>query len=546
MHTRRGIRTLCAAVALLMVTVLTPVTTAGAAGHTRVIPAARDFVTIQYQDFLARNPDSAGLEFWAKKIESGEDPASLIDSMVSAPEFERTVAPLARLYQAYFLRAPDFDGLSFWTSRVRAGVGLSQVSSNFAASPEFVQRYGTLSDAAFVDLVYRNVLGRPADQAGLGFWVAKLDGGDSRGSVMLGFSNSTEYVQQTFGQVRATMLYLGMLRRTPDPAGLGYWAGRIDSGLNYGTVVRGFLNSPEYQARMDSLLSATHPLTGEATATAVPRPALAIKVDNAPQARPQAALNQADVVYEEMVEGNLTRLVAIFHSQTPSVVGPVRSVRTTDFAILSPLNRPLLGASGANTTVLAQLKDHPIVNLNALLAGNAYFRNNSRNAPHNLFTSPAALWALAPAQAGPPPQIFTYADPGEALVPSASPAAGVDIDFGRTRVTYRWSAARNGWVRTQDGSTHVDATGLAIAPDNVIVQITPYGISAADPESPEAFTVGANRAWIYTQGKVLECYWSREANLQAIRYTDADGRRCEISPGTTWVELAPAGTVTRR
>ena len=83
------------------------------------------------------------------------------------------------------------------------------------------------------------------------------------------------------------------------------------------------------------------------------------------------------MVYEEMVEGSLTRLVAVFHSQDPAVVGPVRSVRVSDFDILAAYNHPLLAASGANPGVLRALDDAPVVNVNALKV-DEYWRDSRR------------------------------------------------------------------------------------------------------------------------------------------------------------------------
>lgn len=513
-------------------------TTPAEAGE-RVSPAPEDFVVLQYQDFLARSPDPAGLRFWSDRLSDGTHPATLIDQMVGAPEFGQIVAPLSRLYEAYFLRTPDFPGLTFWTDRLRRGARLDDVSAFFADSAEFGARYGALSDTEFVTLVYRNVLGRPPDAAGLRYWVTRLAAGAGRGAIMTGFSESPEYIEATFGRVRATMLYLGMLRRTPDAAGLQYWAQAIDGGTPYRSIVRGFLDSPEYQGRLAALLDYQHPLTGEATARRSTRPALGIKIDGAPAARPQIALGMADVVFEEMVEGNLTRFLAVFHSRTPRAVGPVRSVRTTDFALLEPLNHPLLGASGANRIVLDRLDGRAIVDLNALVA-DGYYRVADRRSPHNLLVDPSALWRQATPEAGTPPMLFEYRAPGEAPTLGARSAAGVDIDFGRTRVGYRWDA--RGWVRTQDGRLHTTANGRAISPDNVVVMVTGYRTSSADAESPEAVTIGAQRAWIFTAGSRIDAWWTRAAPTDPIRLVDAEGRDVPLTPGTTWVELAPPGS----
>ena len=103
-----------------------------------------------------------------------------------------------RLYRAYFLREPSAAELTYWADRYANGnATLASISDFFARSNEFKNRYGSLTNAQFVDLVYQNVLGRPADAAGRAHWIAQLDKGQSRGSVMIGFSESGEFVKAT-------------------------------------------------------------------------------------------------------------------------------------------------------------------------------------------------------------------------------------------------------------------------------------------------------------------------------------------------------------
>ncbi len=103
-----------------------------------------------------------------------------------------------RLYSAYFLRDPDLAGLRFWIDRLEGGGSLQDVSQFFAESPEFEDRYGELTDAEFIELVYQNVLDRSPDATGRAFWLAQLrSGAIDRGGVMIGFSESPEYVEQT-------------------------------------------------------------------------------------------------------------------------------------------------------------------------------------------------------------------------------------------------------------------------------------------------------------------------------------------------------------
>lgn len=99
-----------------------------------------------------------------------------------------------RLYLAYFRRRPDAAGRQYWIGRLLSGTGLGQISAAFAASPEFVGTYGLLDDRGFVELVYRNVLGRAPDAQGLFYWVAQLGSGRlDRGGVMVNFSESPEF-----------------------------------------------------------------------------------------------------------------------------------------------------------------------------------------------------------------------------------------------------------------------------------------------------------------------------------------------------------------
>ncbi len=143
---------------------------------------------------------------------------------------------LARLYQAYFGRAPDPPGMEYWLDVRSSGGSLTTVSESFARSPEFLATYGPLSDAEFVDRVYRNVLDRPADQGGFDYWLGRLQAGASRGGVMLGFAESTEYVRAT-GTVPAQSsiegaverLHLAAFRRAPDGAELQRWVRRARS-----------------------------------------------------------------------------------------------------------------------------------------------------------------------------------------------------------------------------------------------------------------------------------------------------------------------------
>lgn len=153
-------------------------------------------------------------------------PARYVADLVAHPHFEPRVAPVARLYRAYYRRLPDHSGLTYWAGRLRAGRSLTWVSESFSRAPEFVRTYGSLTDRQFVDLVYRNVLGRAPDQAGSDYWTGQLTSGRrNRGQVMIGFSQSPENVRATAPSVDAVMVYAGLLGRAPTTAEIEAAAG---------------------------------------------------------------------------------------------------------------------------------------------------------------------------------------------------------------------------------------------------------------------------------------------------------------------------------
>lgn len=283
------------------------------------------------------------------------------------------------------------------------------------------------------------------------------------------------------------------------------------------------------------------PLTGSTTYEDPNRPVLVVKIDNVDAARPQAGINQADVVFEETVEGGLSRLAAAFQSRATDPVGPVRSARSTDVHLLANLNHPLLVYSGANDGVLDEVRNSSLTDAGRDVIGDPYFRDNRRQSPHNLFVNTSEVWATDLARkAGKAAPMFLYG----ARSPSAVPSPGVDITFGNTRVSFEWNG--RGWARTQNGKPHVDVNGTQVAPTNVIVQFVDYGVSRADENSPEAKVVGTGDAWIFTDGTVTRGRWTRRSDDATTVYNDQQGNPIRLAVGSTWVELPRPGGASLR
>ena len=137
-----------------------------------------------------------GLDF---SHQDGKGLGGLSGAPASSPPFQSGSGVHAniatRLYHATFDRAPEAEGLTFWTAAMDRGMAAADVADRFVASPEFSTTYGGLTDGAFVDLLYRNVLGREAEAAGKAYWLDVLDGPADRGDVLIGFSESSEHRQ---------------------------------------------------------------------------------------------------------------------------------------------------------------------------------------------------------------------------------------------------------------------------------------------------------------------------------------------------------------
>jgi Protein of unknown function (DUF3048) N-terminal domain/Protein of unknown function (DUF3048) C-terminal domain len=288
------------------------------------------------------------------------------------------------------------------------------------------------------------------------------------------------------------------------------------------------------------------------------RPALVVKIDNADgngsgnQARPQVGLNQADVVYEEMVEGSVTRLAAIFQSADSDPVGPIRSARTTDVALFSPLNNPLFAWSGANADFVVIIHAAPLIDVGYSLHSDLYTRRDTHPGPHNLYSSTPQLYGLTPPDAIAPPPLFEYRAAGEALSPTAKPVGSVHLQFGggggSAPVDYSWNTAVGGFDRSQKGTPHVDENGTQITPPNVVIEFVDYVdtgyVDVSGAPVPEAQLVGTGTCWVLTNGMLVEGQWTKASPEAVTTYADAAGAPIKLTPGRTWVELTPNGGAT--
>jgi hypothetical protein len=283
-------------------------------------------------------------------------------------------------------------------------------------------------------------------------------------------------------------------------------------------------------------LPPTAPYTGlpDPTGAYKGRPSLNVKVDNVPAARPQTGLEAADIVWEEVVEGNYTRFLTMFQSQAPPVVGPVRSVRLTDPLIVWPVGG-IFAYSGGAAYAANAINQAPVNVVDESRAGPAMFRDRRRDPPHNLYGRPAQLFALG-GKPVPPPPLFQYARPGEASTGDGVAAFTVGFQGDDYRVTYSWDKASGHWLRSVRGRPFVMASGQQIAPTNVVVMFVQYKGGAGNLGA-EASLVGQGDVWVFADGKLVKGQWIRTDRSKPAELHDAAGKPIRLVPGATWVEL---------
>jgi hypothetical protein len=292
------------------------------------------------------------------------------------------------------------------------------------------------------------------------------------------------------------------------------------------------------------------PLDGVAALTGLPadetitsRPILAVKIDNYGVARPQWALEQADAIIEENVEG-ITRFVALFHTNLPDLVGPVRSARIGDLDLLSAMNRPVFAYSGANPGVTDWINSATasdvLVDFTAL-HNPCYVRSAERPGPHNLLLDPTcaintstiagparALWSIDPSWT-PPSGAMALADTTFTVAMD-----GVVVDW-------MWDSTTGMYLRSQDGQPHLTVAGAQVSARNVVEISTVYVPSPADARSPTPITVGSGNAVVHRGGTAIPVVWSRATPYDPFQFVEpTTGQPVPLDTGTTFIELARA------
>ena len=276
-------------------------------------------------------------------------------------------------------------------------------------------------------------------------------------------------------------------------------------------------------------------------------PAVMGKIDNSPEARPQLGLNSTDIVIDEMVEGGLTRFLAIWHSKQPTEFGPLRSVRPMDPDLATAFGG-IIAYSGGQRPFVTAMKATGLYNADETSENGkgTMERVSNRVAPHNLFVKAQALQAAHLNLAAPKPA-FSFVTDASDVGPVAAFSLGrtvneVKVQFPAATATWDWKNGR--WLRTQDGKALTDAAdGKQITATNVVVLRVSVDRSYRDPKYgyvPKTLLEGTGKGTVFSSGKALDVVWAKTSQSGYVQLTNGKGQTVQLVPGNTWFELVPS------
>ena len=288
------------------------------------------------------------------------------------------------------------------------------------------------------------------------------------------------------------------------------------------------------------------PLTGLTAPdeAAIAARVVSVKVENSPAARPQIGLQQADVVYESLAEGGITRFNALFHSTIPKDIGPVRSARLSDLWIV-PQYDALFFFSGASSFVSGRIRKSGVPNLSED-AGVRYpfYRSRERRAPHNLMLLGERAREEGSRRGYPATQALRPFTFDYRKTESTPTVTQIDIPFSpANRVLWTYDPQARVFTRQNNGKRHTDAkTGKQLTAENVVVLWAQSKFSGhrdvVGNETYDIVLTGKNRVSVFREGQRFDGMWYADAANPPV-FKGADGAVIRLSPGRSWFEVIP-------
>ena len=293
------------------------------------------------------------------------------------------------------------------------------------------------------------------------------------------------------------------------------------------------------------------------------KPILMVKVENDPSVRPQTGIEHADLVFEELVEGGITRFATVFQSDIPAEIGPVRSIRHVDASLASPIADIFVFSGGAPRTMRFVEQKVPSSISVVTEGGIGMYRSRKHPAPHNVFLKPHELIDSIADNQSPSDGFFVRLDPNapsptpqpsESASPSGSPSPsptavitptdGVSIAFSyRENPTWKWDAAQSLWMRSERKTPFTNPAGEQLGVNNlVIIYVKTIDAGYRDPAGnyvPRSVITHSGPGFLITDGKRQKISWSKKYVASRMTLTDETGKQIGVPVGKTWVSLVP-------
>lgn len=297
------------------------------------------------------------------------------------------------------------------------------------------------------------------------------------------------------------------------------------------------------QSKEDSVsnsYAAASPFTGLPITQKYYKRAVAVSIENSPAARPQSGLNKAEIVYEFMLEGGITRFLALFWPELPDKVGPIRSARPALIKTANAYDALFLHA-GASPDGFALLSDENILHLDQIYQSKYFWRSSKKNAPHNLYSGYPSLESyLNEMKEKEYPNQFNFLT--ASVVSDFKKAENISIKYwGSYKVLYEYNSLENNYSRflNEKSNPHQVESGNTIKAKNIIVQYSSY--STKDDQGRQRIDLNSGgNINLFRDGMVIDGSW--ENNGGRIRYYNNDGERISINPGKTWIQVVPSST----
>lgn len=286
------------------------------------------------------------------------------------------------------------------------------------------------------------------------------------------------------------------------------------------------------------------PLTG-VPGDVVERPTLVVKVENSIDARPQQGLEDADIVWEEMVEAGITRYVAMFHSTLPEQILPIRSIRPMDGPIAG-WTGGLMVFSGGQEAFYARARSDGLQLISMDFGAAGFTRVKGRPSPHDVVGDPQIFLSQADANhQSSPPAFASFARPDRTTaVEAGAPASQVDVVISsQGKPHWTWDADSSRWLRFEGDKPAVTVDGTQLSAVNVLcltVQVkSDSQVDVNGVRVPESIVVGSGAGLVATNGSTAIITWQKASETAPWQFFDAAGQPLVLAPGNTWVELVP-------